>query len=267
MRGKVSKYLREKTFVGVNKACGVGENRNINTERKISKTMEKKVKFSDNPKASRIVYGIVIAILCITAIVVGIVAAASKDKGTLPDDSSGVGEGDNAGGENSGNENEPAGDEDADTEPDELCFVSPVVGTVSATHSTDAPVFSTTLGEWRVHTGIDIVTDEDVPVYAAEDGVVSEVRDDPMLGHTVVISHRDGIKTVYSNLKKDETVVIAVGDEVKSGDRIGTVGDTTVSEIAEEPHLHFEITVNDVAVDPLLYISKESQKASLGIEE
>ncbi len=228
--------------------------------------MEKKVKFSDNPKAARIVYGIVIAILCITAIVVGIVAAASRTTDTPPDgDQPGIEGGDNSG-EGGEGDNKP-GDEGANTEPDELCFVSPVVGTVSTHHSEDAPVFSTTLGEWRLHTGIDIVTDEDVAVYAAEDGVISEIRDDPMLGHTVVITHRDGIKTVYSNLKKDETVVLAVGDEVVSGDRIGTVGDTTVSEIAEEPHLHFEIMVNDAAVDPLLYISDESKKASLGIGE
>ena len=47
----------------------------------------------------------------------------------------------------------------------------------------------------------------------------------------------------------------------------GVVGDSSVSELAEEPHLHFEVLLKDVKVNPLDYINEESKKASLGIEE
>jgi len=86
-----------------------------------------------------------------------------------------------------------------------------------------------------------------------------------MHGYTVELSHKDGVVTRYSNLTKEDASMITVGDEVKSGDRIGTVGDTSISELAEEPHLHFEVLLNDVKVNPLDYISEESKEASLGI--
>jgi murein DD-endopeptidase MepM/ murein hydrolase activator NlpD len=85
-----------------------------------------------------------------------------------------------------------------------------------------------------------------------------------MLGYTVEITHRDDIKTRYSNLSSD-VGELKVGDAVVSGDRIGSVDDTSVSELAEEPHLHFEVLLKDAKVNPLDYISEESKKSSLGI--
>ena len=49
--------------------------------------------------------------------------------------------------------------------------------------------------------------------------------------------------------------------------KIGVIGDTSLSELADEPHLHFEVKVGDVSVNPLDYISEESKSASLGIGE
>ena len=128
------------------------------------------------------------------------------------------------------------------------------------------PVFSVTLGEWRVHTGIDISCEEGAGVFASEAGVVSGIYSDPMLGYTVEITHKDDIKTRYSNLSSD-LGELKVGDTVALGDKIGVVGDSSISELADEPHLHFEVLLKDVKVNPLDYISKESKKASLGIEE
>ena len=59
--------------------------------------------------------------------------------------------------------------------------------------------------------------------------------------------------------------MLTVGDEIAAGDVIGKIGDSAVSELADEPHLHFEMTVNDVSVNPLDYITEESKSASLGI--
>ena len=165
-----------------------------------------------------------------------------------------------------GNEDEGKNEGEEDKKPEKLSFVSPVVGEVVKQHSLDMPVFSTTLNEWRVHTGIDISTEDGAEVFAAADGTVSRVYSDPLLGKSVEITHEGGIVSVYSNLSPTD-IAIAEGDTVKSGALIGKVGDSSLSELAEEPHLHFGVKVNGVSVNPLDYISEESKKASLGITE
>ncbi len=222
--------------------------------------MEKRIRFSDKSVTSKIVYAVVIAILCITAIVVGIVSAASKKNDTPDVENPPVQDG-----ENQGNENETPAPDDTPKEETKLSFIAPTAGTVTKEHSLEMPVFSVTLGEWRVHTGIDISCDEGASVYASEAGVVSGIYSDPMLGYTVEITHKGDIKTRYSNLSSD-VGDLKVGDEVSLGDKIGVVGDTSLSELAEEPHLHFEVLLKDVKVNPMDYINEESKKASLGIE-
>lgn len=219
--------------------------------------MEKKIDFSDKSVRAKIIYAAVIAILCITAIVIGIVGAASRAKDKTEDTPPAIDE------PNVPTPTPPA----EDTKPTQLplSFIAPVAGAVVKEHNLEMPVFSLTLGEWRVHTGIDISCDEGSSVYASEAGVVSGIYSDPMLGYTVEITHRDDIKTRYSNLSND-IGNLKVGDAVECGQKIGTVGDTSVSELAEEPHLHFEVLLKNVKVNPLDYINEESKKASLGIE-
>ena len=224
--------------------------------------MEKKIDFSDKSVTSKIVYAVVIAILCITAIVVGIVSAASRSKDNTDVENPPISDGTT----NEGNgENTPPPD-DTPKEEAKLSFIAPTAGTVVKEHSLELPVFSVTLGEWRVHTGIDISCDEGASVYASEAGVVSGIYSDPMLGYTVEITHSGDIKTRYSNLSSD-ALELKVGDKVALGDKIGVVGDTSLSELAEEPHLHFEVLLKDVKVNPMDYITDESKRASLGITE
>lgn len=231
--------------------------------------MEKKIKFSDKSTVQKIVYLTVIAILCVSAIVIGIVASNSRKQTNTDDVPPTSDENGNTDNEGNGNTTPPAGNDenkptgDANTKPT-LAFVSPVVGTVIKSHSSTVPVFSETLEEWRIHTGVDISTDEGANVVAAEGGEITAVFTDPMLGVTVELTHSETHKSYYSNLDKT-TVAVSVGDKVSKGDLLGTVGDTSVSEMAEEPHLHFEMKVNGVSVNPLDYISEESKEASLGI--
>ena len=222
--------------------------------------MEKKFKFSNNPTASKIIYATVIAILCISAVVIGIVVANGRkpDVQTPPPAT----DGDNQNGDNSTDTQEPPAD---DKKPEvKLTFVSPAVGTVAKSHSTTVPVFSQTLDEWRIHKGLDITTEPGAEVFAAADGEVVRVFNDPMLGKSIEISHSDTHKTVYSNLDPD-SVTLEAGAKVKSGDVIGLVGDSSVIELADEPHLHFEMNISGVSVNPLDYIEEESKSASLGI--
>jgi murein DD-endopeptidase MepM/ murein hydrolase activator NlpD len=231
--------------------------------------MENKIKFSDQPRKVKIVYGAVIAVLCITAVVIGIMSAANRNT-ELPEDEPvlnipGV---DNDGEEALKPTPTPDGDgnkeENKDEAPKKLSFVSPVVGEVMKGHSLEMPVFSDTLQEWRVHTGIDISADEGSQVYASEEGMVTKVYSDPFLGKTVEITHDGGITTVYSNLESGN-VAVKEGDTVNCGTLIGYVGDSSLSELADEAHLHFALRVNGVSVNPLDYLSEESKKASLGL--
>ena len=65
----------------------------------------------------------------------------------------------------------------------------------------------------------------------------------------------------------DSEYSVKVGETVEKGQAIGTVGDSSISELADEPHLHFGVKVDGVSVNPLDYISEESKKASLGIND
>ena len=213
--------------------------------------MDKKFSFSDQPTKVKIIYGAVIAVLCISAIIVGIVSVASRKEDVPPAD-----------------ENPPITDklppsnEDTNKEPEKpkaTTFVAPLVGVVSKGHSMDTPVFSATLNEWRVHTGIDIAAEEGAEVYAGAAGEVTNVYYDNYYGKSVEITHPDGIVSVYSNLDS-ESINVKVGDNVRVGARLGRIGDTSLTELADEAHLHFAMYVDGISVDPLAYISKEAKE-------
>ncbi len=219
--------------------------------------MDKKFSFSDQPTKVKIIYGAVIAVLCISAIAVGIVSVASKKEDVPPTD------------ENPPiTDNTPPVEDNTPPEPEKpkaTTFISPLVGTVAKSHSLEMPVFSATLNEWRVHTGIDIAASEASAVYAGAAGTVTKVFYDNYYGRSVELTHPDGIVSVYSNLDGD-TIAVKEGDEVTVGTKLGTIGDTSLTELADEPHLHFCVKVNGKAVNPLDYITEESKSASLGIK-
>ena len=229
--------------------------------------MEKKIKFSDNPNLAKTVYGIIIAALCITAIVIGIIAANRNSAEPLPQTPTADG---NQPSDGTTDENPPTPpDEEPPAEtpprkPEKKSFISPVAGRVSTEHSLTVPVFSPTLEEWRVHAGIDISCPENADVFAAFDGEVTKVYNDPKLGCTVVIDHGSDVTSVYSNLEENDSLV-KVGAKVTAGEKIGNVGDSALSELADEAHLHFEVNASGACANPLEYISDESKSVSLGI--
>lgn len=136
----------------------------------------------------------------------------------------------------------------------------PASGTIAKGHDATIQVWSETMGDYRVHLGIDIATGEGAQVSAAADGKVSKIWDDALMGRCVAISHGDEIYTFYKNLDSTLASGIVEGAEVKRGDKIGTVGNTAIAELADEPHVHVEMTVNGLAVDPRDYFSEEAEK-------
>ena len=131
----------------------------------------------------------------------------------------------------------------------------PVEGKLAKEHSADVQVFSQTMQDFRVHLGIDIATAAAAEVFAAADGTVQKIWEDPMMGWCVALSHSGDCVTVYKNLAKDLAEGLTEGAVVRQGQLLGTVGDTAMLEIADEPHLHMEMTVKGLQVNPLDYFS------------
>ncbi len=131
-------------------------------------------------------------------------------------------------------------------------FISPVSGAIVKDFAMDVPIYSKTLDEFTVHTGIDIEAPLDTPVVAAAGGTVTKVYTDDRLGITIQITHEDGIISQYSNLSTNK--MVEEGDVVKQGDVISGVGNTALFESLDAPHLHFEIQKNGEVQDPSSYI-------------
>ena len=139
---------------------------------------------------------------------------------------------------------------------DEIKFTSPIPdGAVLVKCSLSVPVYSLTMNDYRVHTGIDITAENASAVLCCADGTVTSVFDDPMMGMTVVVTHAEGVESVYKNLSEELSEGITAGKTLAAGDVIGAVGDTALVECEEESHLHFELKLNGENVDPLEYIT------------
>lgn len=101
------------------------------------------------------------------------------------------------------------------------------------------------------HKGIDIdgFGAYGAPIVAAASGVVSVAAwSDWGLGYHVIIQHDDGSRTVYGHLSE---IWVSAGQYVNQGEAVGALGSTGYST---GPHLHFEVWVGGVAVDPLAYL-------------
>ena len=113
--------------------------------------------------------------------------------------------------------------------------------------------YNDTLRQWEIHKAIDFLASYDLNVYAVADGTVSNVYTNYLEGTVIEISHSDGIVSVYKSLNSE--VSVAVGDSVSAGQIIGQVADSMAQESNTGAHLHFEMTVNGVKVDPNDYLS------------
>jgi murein DD-endopeptidase MepM/ murein hydrolase activator NlpD len=213
--------------------------------------LEKKFKFSDNPNAAKIIYGAVIALLCITAVIIGIVAANSRHRDNTPEDNNPpiVDENGGNGTQNDENQNTPNNPENPDAS-DKTGFIAPIAGTVMKPHSNEIPVFSQTMGDYRTHLGVDVLAPLGTEVVAVADGTVKNIWDDPFMGKCIAIEHSGNAVSIYKNLAPEIGEWLEVGCPVNKGDVIGNVGESAMNEIAEEPHLHYELKVDDTYVDP-----------------
>lgn len=137
-------------------------------------------------------------------------------------------------------------------EPKELIFEAPVSGEIIKDFARDTLIYSNTLEEWTIHNGIDIKADKMSVVVASEAGTVESIKNDPRYGLTITIAHENGFKTIYSNLLTTEFVT--ENEVVEKGQTIGTVGESSSFEIADESHLHFEMYKDGELVNPTIYL-------------
>ena len=94
------------------------------------------------------------------------------------------------------------------------------------------------------------------PVYATADGIISRADWYSSYGLFISVNHGAAMSTRYAHLSR---LAVAAGDNVKKGDLIGYVGSTGRST---GPHLHYEVRVDGVAVNPIPYmVESEAQLA------
>lgn len=100
----------------------------------------------------------------------------------------------------------------------------------------------------KMHTGIDFAAPIGTPIYATADGKIEEVSVKfSGYGKMVVIDHGFGYKTRYAHM---HDFAVRAGQNIKRGELIGYVGDTGISTA---PHLHYEVMMNGVLINPVHY--------------
>lgn len=112
--------------------------------------------------------------------------------------------------------------------------------------------------------GIDISAEEPFEVVASISGEVAEVKEDPLLGNVVVLSHGEEIMTYYSSLGE---VQVTAGEKVKQGDVLGTAGQNIFGK-ENGVHVHFELRKADQVLNPEEFFEKPvSSLAEIETEE
>lgn len=131
----------------------------------------------------------------------------------------------------------------------------PVEGPVGSSFGERQDPFN---GEGAFHTGIDIDAPIGTPVRAAADGDVLDASTDAGYGREVVLDHGHGVITLYGHLSKIDVIP---GQHVIRGQIIGLVGE---SGRATGPHLHYEVRVHNVPVNPHKYLRSTYEQVATG---
>jgi murein DD-endopeptidase MepM/ murein hydrolase activator NlpD len=105
-------------------------------------------------------------------------------------------------------------------------------------------------GTVRFHAGVDLAPGCRAPIYAGYPGRVVYAGPNGTYGNYIRIDHGGGVTTGYAHIV-DGGIGVSVGQNVSAGTRIASVGSTGASTGC---HLHFEVRLNGVAVDPVPYL-------------
>ena len=211
----------------------------------------KNSKLAKNIKENRAVYITALTLLVALAVIITVTAVANRSK--KPVDTAPVTTDPTV-------TADPNETEEPDTSVVDMLpsFSLPVSGKLSKTHDSEMQVFSNTMQDYRVHLGVDICAEENAAVSAVAAGTVGEVWEDALMGQCIAVKHNGDAYTIYKNLSTTLPEDIKEGTAVPAGKLIGYVGETAMIEMADEPHLHFEMTVGGLAQDPLDYFEEQA---------
>lgn len=148
----------------------------------------------------------------------------------------------------------PVTPEETAVEEPALTLGWPADGEVIGAFSDTELVYHEAMGDWRTHTGIDISAGLGTQVFAAGDGTVTAIEDNPVTGTTITLSHSNGLESVYGNLDPD-TLNVAVGDVVSTHDTLAYVGTSAAGEDIQTGHVHFAVNQDGVSVDPMEFLN------------
>ena len=124
-----------------------------------------------------------------------------------------------------------------------IAFVKPTSGTITSRYGSNDSVRDHT------HSGLDVAAPTGTPIKAAAGGTVTYSGNaGDGYGYYVVISHGNGVQTVYAHCSK---LLVKKGQKVSAGELIAKVGSTGNST---GPHLHLEIRKNGVTLNPQYYV-------------
>ena len=132
-------------------------------------------------------------------------------------------------------------------------FILPMGNDIIKDFSNGEMVYSETMGDWRVHNGVDFGGSAGNDVLAVSNGKIFKVYDDSFWGTVAEIDHGNGMIVRYCGLKSGS--VLPEGSNVKQGDKIGSLGHIPV-EITDSDHLHLEVLIEGEVVDPLEAFNK-----------
>ena len=123
-----------------------------------------------------------------------------------------------------------------------ITLIKPISGTITSKFASRSSV------RVGAHTGLDIAAPKGTSIKAAAGGTVIHAGWKGALGNLVIISHGNGVQTYYGHCS---TICVTAGQTVSQGDVIAKVGSTGNST---GPHLHLEVRLNGVALNPQNYV-------------
>lgn len=133
-----------------------------------------------------------------------------------------------------------------------IIFIAPTINyTIGKGFSDTTLQYNSTLKQWEVHKAIDLLTASNEPVYAIADGTVNSISYNLTNGTYFSITHTNGFVSFYHSVSD---VQVIEGQEVKRGQIIAKTS-TSSGEASEGNHLHFQLMLKGVFVNPNDYIN------------
>ena len=127
-------------------------------------------------------------------------------------------------------------------------FVAPTDGKVIKDYSNGEMVKNETMGDWRIHNGVDFSANEGGSVFAVQNGTVTSIDKDSLWGVIIELTCPGDLTVRYCGLQ--DNINVKKGDAVSKGDIIGVAGTLPV-ESADGVHIHIETKIKGETESPL----------------